>query len=322
MNQIIATTVKSVRPDQPQAKGLCIVPILGVSHDRPPYRLLEGEAIQKVHVTEISEGGSVPNLKVVNDLEDAVFLMDGQELVGAKQNRILNTDVLVPGRTTITIPVSCVEAGRWIYSSPQFSPGKSASHRVRSTKHQRVHDSLKRGTQHDADQGAVWDDVQASLQTAGASSPSSALHAAYEQRQADLDRFRASLRLPEEAVGVAAFKGDCFAGLDLFDRHSTLRYFWESLVDSYAIDLLAEPVDPTKAAKNTLGQKVQRLLTTAAEGAWESFASPGLGLDWRLEDQGTSGSALVADDVVIHLQLFPRQQERVRRPRIRRRYAE
>ena len=63
----------------------------------------------------------------------------------------------------------------------------------------------------------------------------------------ELGRFRAGLRLPDDAVGVAVYRGEQFQGLDLFDRHSTLVYFWESLLDSYAIDLLAEAVGPRHA---------------------------------------------------------------------------
>lgn len=44
---------------------------------------------------------------------DPAFLLDGEELVGAKQNRILNLSILVPGQTSLEIPVSCVEQSRW-----------------------------------------------------------------------------------------------------------------------------------------------------------------------------------------------------------------
>jgi hypothetical protein len=87
----------------------------------------------------------------------------------------------------------------------------------------RVHDSLKEGRGHDANQGAVWNEVAACLSMSAAESPS-----AYAKRDHELTEFRGSLRMPETAVGVAVFHGGRFQGLDLFDRHSTLKYFWES----------------------------------------------------------------------------------------------
>jgi hypothetical protein len=45
------------------------------------------------------------------------LLLDGEQLVGAKQNRIPNMIVLVAAQTEVTIPVSCVEQGRWGYQA-------------------------------------------------------------------------------------------------------------------------------------------------------------------------------------------------------------
>ena len=46
-------------------------------------------------VTELDEGGSVPELRVRNLSGASVLLLDGEELMGAKQNRVLNTSVMV-----------------------------------------------------------------------------------------------------------------------------------------------------------------------------------------------------------------------------------
>lgn len=310
MTAAIASRTACVRADiRPQGRGLRIVPILGPSADQPSYQLLTPDTLPRVRIGEISKGGSVPELVVENDLDQCVFLMDGQELVGAKQNRILNTDVLVAAHSTIVIPVSCVERRRWNYVSPTFAAGKSASHRTRSSKQSRVHNSLKRRGKHDADQLAVWAEVQESLACAGAASPSEALSAAYDQRKTELDNFKRGLEIPSEAVGVAVFHGRRFQGLDLFDRHGTLERFWDTLVDSYAIDWLGEPLDPQESASSDPSpeaQTVREMLNLAAAGEWESFRSPGLGKDYRLSDARLVGSALVYEDrSVIHLQLFP-----------------
>ena len=330
MTEAIAQRTHSVHPDQPQGKNaLRFFPILGPSHEQPPYRQLEGDALSAVKVTETSLSGSVPELKVENTLDVRVFLMDGQELVGAKQNRILNTDVLVPAKTTLSIPVSCVEAGRWRHVSDAFVPGKSASHTIRSRKHQRVHESLRRDARHDADQRAVWDEVQTSMSRACSSSPTAALHDAYDHRQKEMDALRGLLRMPDDAVGLAVFHGPKFLGLDLFDRHSTLLYFWQSLLESYAIDWLMIPQAGADAAAPEV-KAVPEVLDRAAAGKWESFASPGDGRDHRLEDDRFTGSALVWEDqVLLHLQVFPKAQDQTEaprpaprsRPRIRRPYT-
>ena len=98
---------------QPQRHGaLTVVPILAPMQAEPAWLTL-AEAGERVRITEISEGGSVPDLRVANLGDLPMLLLDGEQLVGAKQNRILNMTVLVAARSEVTIPVSCVEQGRW-----------------------------------------------------------------------------------------------------------------------------------------------------------------------------------------------------------------
>lgn len=307
-----------------------ILPIRGVSKQQPAYRLLESDVLDGIRIAETSESGTVPELTVENTMDVRVYLMDGQELRGAKQNRILNTDVLVPPQTKLKIPVSCVEQGRWGYARPDFVPGKSASYRTRRGKAARVHDALKQSGRHDADQAQVWQEVAEELQQADTASATSALSDAYAVREKDLVDFRATVRLPDEAVGLAFFHGAQFMGLDLFDRHSTLAYFWESLLDSYALTWLHTNQPLAEGASLPDTSRVTEILHCAAAGLWESFRSPGEGEDYRLDDGGYAASALVWEEqAALHVQIFPNDGcdpqrshdgESRRRPRIRRRY--
>ncbi len=273
--------------------GLRLVPILGPSQHEPGYQLLEDEVLKQVTIGEVSEGGDVPTLRVTNPLDERLFLMDGQELVGAKQNRILNTDVLVPAQSKLEVPVSCVERGRWQYRSRHFQPGGSASFRMRRRKSRRVHESLQRDNRFDADQGAVWEEVDQELSAAATSSDTDALSDVYAARQQELDALRQSFSLPEEAVGLAVFHGAVFQGLDLFDRHATLVYFWRSLVDSYALGWLSNAeqhkhVDEAPHEAHVLDEVLDRI----AGATWQHYASPGEGVDHRLEHEAYTGSAL------------------------------
>jgi hypothetical protein len=94
--------------------GLAVIPLLAPDLDDPDWLTLE-EAGDRARVTEVSEAGSVPFLQVANAADRPLLLLDGEDLIGAKHNRILNTTVLVAAQTEVTIPVSCVEQGRWGY---------------------------------------------------------------------------------------------------------------------------------------------------------------------------------------------------------------
>jgi len=102
-------------------RNMAMFPLLSAETSDLDCLLLD-EALREgwVEVVEVSEEGSVPELRITNKSPKMVLLLDGEELVGAKQNRIVNTTILIQGNTTMVIPVSCVEQGRWSYHSPPF----------------------------------------------------------------------------------------------------------------------------------------------------------------------------------------------------------
>jgi hypothetical protein len=86
--------VGSVVSDQPVVfRNVTMVPLLGQSRE-PDYLVLDDALTHKwVEITESNEQGRVPELGIVNRGNMAVLLLDGEELLGAKQNRVLNVGV-------------------------------------------------------------------------------------------------------------------------------------------------------------------------------------------------------------------------------------
>src|SRR5216684_3728526 len=122
----VAKLLATILTGEPVTHGaLAVIPLLAPNLDVPDWLTLE-EAGDRARVTEVSEAGSVPFLQVANGADRPLLLLDGEELIGAKQNRILNTTVLVAARTETTIPVSCVEQGRWGYRGRHFAPGDAS----------------------------------------------------------------------------------------------------------------------------------------------------------------------------------------------------
>src|SRR2546427_13102177 len=109
--------LEAIRIGGPVSHGaLTVVPLLAPASAEPDWLTLT-EAGDQVTIEEIDEGGSVPTLRLHNGAEWPVLLLDGEELGGGRQNREMNTTVLVAAQTTVTIPVSCVEHGRGAYRS-------------------------------------------------------------------------------------------------------------------------------------------------------------------------------------------------------------
>ena len=144
--ETIAKTLGSILAGKPQSHGaLTVSPILAPMQTEPEWLTL-AEAGDRVRITEISEGGSVPDLRVANLGDLPLLLLDGEQLVGGKQNRILNMTVLVAAQTEVTIPVSCVEQGRWGYRARHSAPSDFSLYAgLRAKKSAWVSRSLREG---------------------------------------------------------------------------------------------------------------------------------------------------------------------------------
>jgi hypothetical protein len=75
--------------------------------------MAEAVAAGTASVEETSLSGSVPEIQLRNGAEKPILILDGEELIGAKQNRTVNITILAPAGKTTSIPVTCIEAGRW-----------------------------------------------------------------------------------------------------------------------------------------------------------------------------------------------------------------
>ena len=124
MTDLIKNYLEKIKIGKGQSyKNLTLYPLL--SDEVIPFDYLTlDEALSQnlIEVVEVNQHGSVPELRVINKSDKMVLILDGEELVGAKQNRIINTTILIPANETVKIPVSCVEAGRWSYDTQFFRP--------------------------------------------------------------------------------------------------------------------------------------------------------------------------------------------------------
>ena len=189
----------------------------------------------------------MPELVVENPLAERVLLYDGEELVGAKQNRILNVSVLVEARSKLAVPVSCVEQGRWSRVSASFDSGTHISHselRRRKAETQAAQ-PLARGVA----QSEVWDAVHEKALRMSVHSPTGASADIYRAHERNLraleDAFPAQ---PGQCGAVLGIGSDLC--LDLVSRPDAFARLWPKLRAGYLLDAL-ERIDgkPTPSSE-------------------------------------------------------------------------
>ena len=135
---------------------------------------------------EVNESGSVPNLAVKNKCKRPLLIPEGEILMGAKQNRVINVTVLVAAGVKFVLPVSCVEAGRWRYKSRHFESKFCAPPSLRNKKLRAVHRNRSESGIAASDQGEVWDEVQACLSGVSAQSETASLTDAFDAAEETL----------------------------------------------------------------------------------------------------------------------------------------
>ena len=294
-------------------RNLTVLPLIDVTAPPTGWLTLD-QAIGRgvAEISEISEHGSVPQLRLRNRAGEPLFLLDGEELVGAKQNRILNLSILAPAGSGLEIPVSCVEQGRWSWRSRQFQNTERVIYsKLRRSNSEAVSRSLDRDGSSRGDQGRVWDDIEMKSARMSVHSDTSAASALYEHYGRDLDEFVGSVEVLPGQVGAAFVVNGRFAGLDLLGGPDLVPDLLPKLVRSYALDALEDndvadgrdrpPRDPAPAG-------AEAAVRTALEGAGRLSPSRtravGEGEDVRLRGAGLVGAALIAGGGVAHLSLW------------------
>ncbi len=306
MNQAVTNRISELKIAKPQKYlNMTVFPLVADDIDDPAHEML-GNALAEGFLTveEISKGGSVPELLVNNQSDHYVLLLDGEEVSGAKQNRVLNTSILLDKCCKTPIPVSCTESGRWAYNSDTFSSsGTIMSCKLRRRKSRAVSQSLSASiSTYASDQSEVWAGIEELYQDACTTSPTSAMKDAFESRKLDLEKYEKSFQPVERQAGFFVFIDGKPAGCDLFSRNQSFRRVFDQLSKSYAIDALVSRRRRDDAEVDN--KEAAALLGKLPELDETVFDSVGIGKDYRYESRKIIGSALVAGETPVHASFF------------------
>ena len=159
-------------------------------------------------MTESTEAGQVSRIKISNHSEHMVFIMAGEQLVGCKQNRVLNSSIMVPSHTEIPLPVSCVERRRWGYSSSVFSSPHTSSHyTLRAMVAGQASKSYRIAGVPVSDQAELRGEISRKLDVMGSPSSSDALQDMFRDYEVKLRELEEKLPAPADCNGAAFVTG-------------------------------------------------------------------------------------------------------------------
>ncbi len=293
-------TFPKIRVGEPvRHETLSVFPLFSESMSEVDY-LLSDAALsdESILVEEIDEGGSVPELLVENKGDLRVLFLEGEELLGAKQNRILNTSVLVAAHSKIRIPVSCVEQGRWGYESKHFkSSGSHSPLKVRRALKESVARSVKEDMGHTSDQHEVWNEVESLHAEFSVDSNTKAMSDAFDAHEDKITLYKEKLTYIDDATGMAFAIGNKIVAMELFDKSSTCEKVWERILSGVVFDAM----EAKETEKHASVKDVEKLIKATDKMKWKQSEAVGEGDEFRAESKkGNHASALAYEETIVH----------------------
>ncbi len=303
----ISDLVRSMEVGRPVSHGhLTIVPVylttVRLRSDFVPF----DEAVKNgwVEITEL-DGGRVPQVKISNRSKRTVFLMGGEILTGAKQDRILASDLLLgPGTTDLVVPVYCVEHGRWTQATGTFTTKNNIGTFELRAKAQRQEASA---------QSEIWDQISEQNRKMGVAAPTSAYQAAYEAApnkekiKVIEEKMTAIPRLYKDTVGVVIALGGRVVSVDIFANPALFTKQWPKILRSSALSSL------THRTAGLLDQReAADFLRTFSAKDYRIQKGLDLGMEYTSTDTEANIKALIHMGAVLHLAAFPQEAGRMK----------
>ncbi len=250
----------------------------------------------------------VNRVQIDNRSEQRLLLLDGEEILGAMQNRIAASTALIEVHSSLHLPTVCVEQDRWetADSGKSFFSGRSLSYpTLRAILAERPGPAVPAA---ESGQEAVWSEIQRKLKTTRVTSFTSSMHDVYEKLNDDINRYLEDTKAIGEASGLLACVANRCLAVDLFGSVETYTMFKDKLLKSYALDAIEHRDQPTAIPP----ELPLSIFSDLDRSRRELIPGIGLGNQYHIEGRRFRARILTAPDgsaaePLVHLAAFPKQ---------------
>jgi hypothetical protein len=291
-----------LRLGEPRREGaLEIVPLLRDGNGPPPRVLLAKQAVETGLLEIVEQGGGVvQELLARNEGELPVAILEGETLVGCKQNRVVAHSVVVAPGATLAVPVGCMEHGRWRHETARFAVGDvRMAPELRSRTRHDVRTAFFTTGERRLDQSRLWRDVDDTLTACATLSPTSDYYEIVKREGRDARERAASLAPEPGQVGAIVLDDGALVGLEVSGHHDLWSAMAESTLSSYFMGRhRGRARGPARATAAEWLSRVQSARVRTSPGL-------GLGTDLDVDGPGLAGVGLALGALPLHVAVFP-----------------
>jgi hypothetical protein len=276
-----------------------IVPLCVDGPDGAAFVLLdEALAAGWLQMEEIGHG-NVNQVIAANKGNQPVLILQGQVLVGSKQNRVVAVTVLIGPGEKVGIPVGCVEQHRWRWTSPGFHSGDaSVSPSLRTILAASV---AKEGT---PDQVALWAMVGKKLRMGKVQSPTADYMMYHlKHKHAAEDQARRFPSVPGQ-IGLLALIEGRLLGFEALGHPDNWRAHATRVLPTYVLEAADAQAYPELYRKGEALAPEEWLIEIAGSRV-HARPAIGMGTQLALTGPGFAGTGLWHDGRPAHVAVFP-----------------
>lgn len=278
-------------------KNMAIVPIKApINYGIDVITLKKGFELGLVNVKEC-ESSTVNTIIVENKSVAPLLLIDGEEIVGGDQNRIVNATVLIAPQSEMKIPVNCTEHGRWGFKHEFKHSNYMANSRTRSAK------AYARMNMAD-EQNAVWNAIEELEVERKFSSPTQAMTESYENAKADLSEITSAFEIEKGQCGVVIIADGKVKGFEMFLNSDVYRQYHEKILKSYFID-----TDINDSTFTISIEEIRDFLENALSSERKQSKNTGLEIRYDFKNDDGVGTLYTYKDELVHLSYFASKED-------------
>jgi len=273
-------------------RNLMIHPITGSSGNGTDISSLED--ILKNTSGEFGEfePPDINRISFFNNGDTPALMIDGEEIIGSLQNRIVADSTLVLAREKSEIPVICAEEERW-EDIGAFQTGYCSYPGIRAL-------LSRRSKEKNGIQKKIWSEIERKLTVTRTISATSSMHDIYNNLEDEVMRYLEDFEgLSPDTIGFIGVAGKKILGCDMFLNHTTYSKFESKLLRSYALDAIEH--------RKTSGGNVDvpAFLDSIVTSVDKKRLSRGT-RHFSLRNKKVTGQGLSSDGRLMHLSVFPR----------------
>ena len=264
------------------------------------------EAIDKnqVQISEVNKKGLLTKLSVSNKSSDNIIILNGELIIGTqiRQDRIVDSTVLIPGYATVLINTFCGEQYRW---SPRLSNKISTSESLyfssgRANNAADINTKLSK-------QCRIWSEISEKISDFNVKSFTNSVDQIYKKKKVNVEEIVNFFKIPSEAVGVVLGINNQLVNIDIFSNNCMLQIYLPKIIRSIALDSFKKISKRSYLKKKDVHRFLRQI--HQANKQKRKVVEGTLGEELQFNSESVAGSILYHKEQTVHFSAFVKENK-------------